>query len=111
MRTLIALVLIAVMSLQAAAAAVGAYCQHEHDAVPQHVGHHDHQHNSAHPNNDTGSDPDCGICQAGLIVGFPSELKLVTLSFPHADPASLPAGQAPAPPFERPERPNWFLPV
>jgi hypothetical protein len=107
MRTLIALILIAVMSLQAAAAAMGSYCQHEQDVVAKHVGHHDHQHNKAHPDSYAGTDPDCGMCQVGVIFGFPSELTLVTLSLPHADPVSTMAGQAPPPPLERPERPNW----
>ena len=106
-RMLIALVLIAVMSLQAAAATVGAYCQHEQDALTQHVGHHDHQHNNAHPAGDNGADPDCGMCQAGLIVGFPSELHLVTLSLPRADPETALCRQAAAPPLDRPERPDW----
>jgi hypothetical protein len=107
MRTLIAIILIAVMSLQAAAAAIGSYCQHEQDAVAKHVGHHEHQHKKAHPENATGADSDCGMCQAGVIFGFPSELTLVTLSLLHADPIATMAGQAPPPPLDRPERPNW----
>ncbi len=107
MRTVIAFLLIAVISLQSAAAAIGSYCQHEQDAVAKHVGHHDHQHKKAPSENATGTDPDCSLCQAGLIFGFPSEPKLVTLSLPHADPITTMAGQSPSPPLDRPERPNW----
>lgn len=107
MRTFIAFILIAVMSLQSAAAAVGSYCQHEQDAVAKHVGHHDHQHKKTQPENANGTDQDCGMCQAGLIFGFPSELTLVTLPPPHTDPFTTMVGQAPPPPLDRPERPNW----
>jgi hypothetical protein len=111
MRTLIAIVLIAVMSLQAAAAAVGSYCQHEHDPVAKHVGHHDHQHKKAHPDSYAGTDPDCGMCQAGVIFGFPSELSLVTLSLPRVDPIAAMSALSPPPPLDRPERPNWLFAV
>lgn len=111
MRTFLALILIAVMSLQVAAAAVGSYCQHEHDAVVKHVGHHDHQHKKAQQDGYAGTDLDCSMCQIGAIFGFSSELNLLTLSLPHADPVSLISGYAPSPPFHRPERPNWTLAV
>ena len=111
MRIFLALILIAVMSLQVAAAAVGSYCQHEHDAVVKHVGHHDHQHKKAQQDGYAGTDLDCSMCQIGAIFGLPSELNLLTLSLPHADPVSLISGYAPSPPFHRPERPNWTLAV
>lgn len=111
MRTLLALVLIAVMSLQAAAAAVGSYCQHDHDVVVKHVGHHDHQHKKAQQDGYAATDLDCSMCQVGAIFGLPTELNLVTLSLPHTDPVSVIVGQAPAPPFDRPERPNWTRPL
>lgn len=107
MRTFLALVLIAVMSLQAAAAAVGSYCQHEHDAVVKHVGHHDHQHKKAQQDAYTGTDLDCSMCHVGVIFGLLSDLNLVTLTLPHADLVAVIAGHVPAPPFDRPERPNW----
>ena len=108
MRTFLGLLLIAVLSLQAAAAAVGSYCQHEHDPVTTHVGHHDHQHKKAEQDNYAGADLDCSMCHVGVIFGLLSELNLVTLSLPHADPVSVIAGHVPAPPFDRPERPNWI---
>lgn len=111
MRTLLVLVLIAVMSVQAAAAAVGSYCQHEHDLVVKHVGHHDHQHKKAQQDGYAGTDLDCSMCQIGAIFGLLSKPNLLTLSLPHADPVSVIAGHAPAPPFHRPERPNWPLAV
>jgi hypothetical protein len=111
MRTLLVLVLIAVMSVQAAAAAVGSYCQHDRDVVAKHVGHHDHQHKKAQQDGQAGTDLDCSMCQIGAIFGLLSEPILLTLSLPHADPVSVIAGHAPAPPFHRPERPNWTLAV
>jgi hypothetical protein len=111
MRTFLALLLIAVMSLQATAAAVGSYCQHDRDAVVKHVGHHDHQHKKAQQDGYAGTDLDCSMCQIGAIFGLPSELNLLTLSLPHTDPVSVVTGHAPAPPFHRPERPNWTLAV
>ncbi len=107
MRTFLALVLIAVMSLQAAAAAVGSYCQHEHDAVVKHVGHHDHQHKKTQQDAYTGTDLDCSMCHVGVIFGLLSDLNLVTLTRPHAGLVAVIAGHVPAPPFDRPERPNW----
>jgi hypothetical protein len=47
------------------------------------------------------------MCHVGAIFGLPTELNLFTLSLPHADPVSAIAGHVPAPPFHRPERPNW----
>ncbi len=107
MRTFLGLLLIAVLSLQAAAAAVGSYCQHEHDPVATHVGHHDHQHKKAEQDNYAGTDLDCSMCHVGVIFGLLSELTLVTLSLPHTGPGSIIAGHVPAPPLDRPERPNW----
>jgi hypothetical protein len=107
MRTFLAFVLIAVMSLQAAAVSLGSYCQHEHDAVAKHVGHHDHEHKKAQQDAYAGTDLDCSMCHVGVIFGLLSELNLVTLSLPHVDPVSVIAGRVPVPPFDRPERPNW----
>ena len=111
MRTLIALFLMAVISLQAAAVAMGSYCQHEQDSVAQHLGHHDHQHKQTHPGGNAGTDLDCSLCLVGVVYGFPSELTLVSLTLPLADPVSVIAGQALAPPLGRPERPNWVSAV
>ncbi len=110
MKTFLALVLIAVMSLQAAAAAAGSYCQHEQDAVVKHVGHHDHQHKKAQQDAYAGTDLDCSMCHVGVIFGLLSDLNLVTLTLPHADLESVIAGHVPSPPFDRPERPNWSRP-
>lgn len=111
MRTLIALILMAVMSLQAAAGSTGSYCQHEHDPVVKHLGHHDHQHKKAHPDGNVGTDLDCSMCLVGVVFGFPSELTLVTLTLPLADHVSVITGLVPAPHFDRPERPNWGFAV
>lgn len=107
MRTFLALVLIAVISLQAAAAAAGSCCQHERDAVAKHVGHHDHQHKKAQQEPYGSTDLDCSMCHAGVIFGLLSDLNLVTVTLPHADLVSVIATHVPAPPLDRPERPNW----
>lgn len=107
MRILMALFLMAVISLQAAAASMGSYCQHEQDSTVRHLGHHDHQHKQTHSGGNAGTDLDCSMCLVGVVYGFPSELTLVTLTLPHADPVSVIAGLALAPPLDRPERPNW----
>jgi hypothetical protein len=47
MRSWVLSVLLAVMSLQSVWASVAPYCQHQADAVTDHIGHHEHKHVAA----------------------------------------------------------------
>lgn len=119
MSKLLALFLAIVLPFSWTAAAVAAYCKHESVAVEQqHVGHHDHQHNtdSTDSGNATspdrtqsgGSDPDCGACHATFATVLPDSVTLSlisTVSLGFAEYRERPALLA----FERPERPQWRI--
>ncbi len=122
MRAFLIALLLLVVPLQASWAAVGGYCQHESGEAAQHVGHHEHQHESNFANDYVGkdiveettalnslgiADSDCAVCHA-------TATAILTTSIvpPHADilSASLsrPPDQALSAIAYPPERPNWL---
>lgn len=114
MRRCLAVLLLLCLPLQLSWAAVGAYCQHETGIAAQHVGHHDHQHQSTHdgdldspdPAKTGGVDPDCGACHAGCAVQLATTPIVIA---PLPSPAAFAdyRERMPASPVGQPDRPNW----
>lgn len=124
MSRLLAIVLLALLPLQASWAAVASYCAHEAQAGATHLGHHEHRHradagqsaeadHAVHsPADEHGSktpganDLDCGQCHGGC-----SAMITMPVALPGLVSAAVPLptvdedGGAHAP--NRPERPQW----
>lgn len=116
MRKLIAYLLIALISLQAAFAAAGSACLHERDAAARHFGHHAHQHRAptAEPApvdvkaaDYANPDHDCTSCHANSLAGVPARLQLLALPAAVALTVEAAPFHPSSPPPWRPERPNW----
>ncbi|RQO80868.1 hypothetical protein [Acidovorax sp. FJL06] len=118
MRRLLAIFLLILLPLQAAWVAAAPYCGHEPSAAVEHVGHHQHAHEShgaapaaadAGPDQGTPAglaDLDCHSCH-----GYGSAMVLEP-GVPRAapSPSRYPQGialQSLQPPLSRPERPRW----
>jgi hypothetical protein len=107
--------LMLVVPLQLAWGAVSAYCEHETEAVSDHVGHHVHKHQQDEPNqavepgDDTKNrsfDFDCGACHAAGGIALCSGIAALSFN-------GLSFAFTPAPSFHitlfssKPERPKW----
>jgi len=116
MRRWIALLMVAILSVQLSWAAAAPYCQHETDLAAAHFGHHAHQHD---PGDDTAgaaaetgivammADLDCGQCHHGACAAaVPTPAALPVLA-PASQPHDFRAPGLPRPAAARPERPNW----
>ena len=121
MRRLLAIVLLALLTLQFSWAAVASYCKHETQAGAGHFVHHEHQHHGdttvdadpavdpqAEGNKTPGAmDVDCGHCHGHCSVmltlsgGLPG---LLAAAPPGASADEVGAAQTPT----RPERPQWL---
>lgn len=121
MRRFVAILLLMVLSVQFSWAAAASYCEHEQDATPQHIGHHEHQHAQAEPGLDkspadapdedgskkaTGAHADCAYCHLSAAKNF----STLTMALPRST-ASSPALAATVAVelhlLERIERPKW----
>ena len=131
MRRWLAVLLLMLLPLQFSWAAVASYCQHDADATPRHLGHHEHQHQGSSPDAADSSDApdapdaspgdaakagadsklpgahtDCGYCHVSLaktLTTTASHLPMLsTEARPRVDIASITSAL-----FERIERPNW----
>jgi hypothetical protein len=109
---------IVAMVLQLSWGVANAYCEHEKGKAAQHVGHHQHQHQSSKGAGDTGDDdsttpkigddPDCATCvhlSIGVFTSISTPLFLSTTS--HETVPSPPG--LPAPFLGAPERPQWVV--
>lgn len=116
MRRFLIWFLILFLPLQASWAAVTGYCQHESGLAAEHLGHHEHEHDSSLTEKTTGkttplnpsgaTDSDCSFCNANL-TAIPSS---GAQRLPAPALAALPA--KPPPPALTafgvpPERPDW----
>jgi hypothetical protein len=111
-KRLLLILMLLFIPLQATWSAASAYCGHEQGAKAQHLGHHEHDHHQAQPDDDsdeaplTQLDPDCAYCHIGSFAIFtsigvmaPDDAATVTGSGQiYRLQSSLP---------ERPERPKW----
>ena len=124
MRRFVAILLLMVLSVQFSWAAAASYCEHEQDATPQHIGHHEHQHSQAEPEGDkspvdapdadgstkaekaAGAHADCAYCHLSAA----KNLSTLTIGLP-CSTASSPALAATAVVeshlLDRIERPKW----
>ncbi len=108
--------LMLVVPLQLAWGAVSAYCEHEAEAVADHVGHHVHKHQQdsstkkiepSDGSKTSSFDIDCGVCHAAGAIALCG--GITALNF---DGSSFTL--TPAPSFHltlfssKPERPKWF---
>jgi hypothetical protein len=109
--------LILLVPLQLSWAAVSAYCEHETAAASQHVGHHEHQHQSDQSTHRDDSGPDskssnfdadCGVCHVSCSMAVCD--GIAPLNF-----AGVNAVFAPPPAFHltlfssKPTRPKWLV--
>ena len=116
MRRLIAIILLTLLPFQFTWAAVAAYCGHESDAMTQHFGHHEHQHQAdadvSQVDDDTagktlsGSDLDCGHCH-GSCSGMPAPLNGVMPLAVASHPVTPVEGIVRTLTHSPPERPQW----
>ena len=106
MRRLIAILLLMMLPLQAIWAAAAPYCQHEGEASGQHIGHHQPEHEDGDQGDDAaGTHSDCHVCHGGTVLAHDLPVMQVMPASSEVVP-SLAHG-LPAPPIERPERPQW----
>jgi hypothetical protein len=113
MRRWFAVLLLVLLPLQFSWAAVAAYCQHEPEGQPTHLGHHEHRHDGAEASKAGAEksalpqvDLDCAQCHAycaALPVVAAPALPLWQATRPPIGEAALRAPAA----AERPERPQW----
>lgn len=116
MRRWIALLMVAILSVQLGWAAAAPYCRHEADPAAAHFGHHGHQHKSSPAAAAVGDeaglaatmvDLDCGQCHHGSCAGVvPAPAALPVLA-PAVQPHDFRDPGLPRPASARPERPNW----
>lgn len=110
MRRWLAIFLLVFLPFQFSWAAVSGYCQHETDGAAQHLGHHEHKHQTDDADDakksSTGVDGDCLACHACCSVALTSVTTLplvLTILIEHPwRPLALAS-----PPQTQPERPNW----
>jgi hypothetical protein len=107
--------LMLVVPLQLAWGAVSAYCEHEAEAVADHVGHHVHKHQQDEPNKavepadgtkTSNFDFDCGVCHAAGGIALCSGIAALSfdgLSFAFTSAPSFHPTLFSA----KPERPKW----
>lgn len=115
MRRWFAILFLLFLPIQLSWAAVSAYCEHEAGAAADHLGHHEHKHQSevndeSWPKGD-GVDVDCSFCHAASCTALPSGTGLPTLDLAIATIRGgaqvwLLAGH-----FSEPERPKWRQPA
>ena len=108
--------LMLVVPFQLAWGAISAYCEHEADAVSQHVGHHVHKHQqdpsvkkieSGDGTKTSSFDMDCGVCHAACSVVLCGDIT--TLSFGGSSIVVTPAPSIHLTLFSsKPERPKWL---
>ena len=118
MRRWLLIFLVVLLPMQLSWAAVASYCQHESGVTTQHVGHHEHQHEtdaaasadtrdtSASPNATGAVDVDCGTCHAGCGTALFELVPLLVISF-SSQAHRAPALHLASHPASLPERPNW----
>jgi len=121
MRRFVAILLLMVLSVQFSWAAAAGYCEHEQDATPQHIGHHEHQHPQGEsvvdklpvdaPDEDGSKKPagghaDCAYCHLSAAKNF----STLTMALPRSDassPALTAAVAVESHLLDRIERPKW----
>lgn len=96
MKRLILILLLALVPLQFAWAAAGAYCQHEQGSSSFHFGHHAHTHQTKNDSPDSKTKqvkahPDCGSCHAPANVIWMSAPSIALVFSPpeHHRPVTL----------------------
>jgi hypothetical protein len=106
MRRLVAIFLLMMLPLQAIWAASAPYCQHESDASGQHVGHHQPDHPTGDQSDDAaGTHSDCHVCHGGTVLTH--EVPVMQVLQTASEPVLAAVHGLPAPPNDRPERPQW----
>jgi hypothetical protein len=121
MRRFVAILLLLVLSVQFSWAAAASYCEHEKDATPQHIGHHEHEHSQAEPevdkspvdapdedgsNKATGAHADCAYCHLSAAKNFSTS----TMALPRgaaSSPALAATVAVESHLLDRIERPKW----
>ncbi len=122
MRALLISLLLLVIPLQVSWAAVGGYCKHESGAATQHLGHHEHQHESnvtsdyvakgaieepTQLNSSGFADSDCAICHASAVAVLTASTNRPCSEPLSASVSGLPDQASTAISYP-PERPNWL---
>lgn len=115
MRRLFAIFLLVLLPLQLSWASVAPYCQHETDSQAQHLGHHDHQHQTANDKDGPDSklpgqvDNDCGTCHAGCCIAAMLDMIGTPTPGNSSDPFDAYRMGLASPHLAVPERPSWWL--
>ncbi len=117
MKSLIAVLVALLLSLQMSWAVAAAYCQHENTAQgAQHLGHHTHDHKDAqqHAPQDAQRvggklliDLDCSFCHAVVLATLPDLAAMSAAWVPSAAPLSMGDARLKSPPGRTPDRPQW----